>query len=487
MDDVKAQPADKAMRILLYTALAFFLTLTGVLAFFAMQSPTGNGGPKVVLSIDTGGSTNAADGLSGSNAAAMNESATAGPTDVAPAAGSNNTETVIASTSAERPEPIEPQPESQVAGNPPGTSNAEQPQTEPQQPVAERNADAPVNAIEAVPFAPRQAVATPTTAEERPSQAIASLNRGVAQSTADNTATEPHSGRAEIGATNVATVEDTTAPAPSTAAPQMAAPAATPAVAQVPPLPMRRPSTPPPVRIATAEGWGTSTTNAANVGNPGGIRVAILLRGIGQDRRDSTEAITKLPGAVSFGVVASDDGEDLANKAREKGHEIVVQLPADLDTSSSTGFDFLSSGSNDNAARVKAVISRLKGSTGVTVVAGNKVLQSKEVLHLVLTDIKQRNIVFIGEGTNSHALARELAAELKIRYGNAAVILDTQPTPDGIKAALNRLVQAAQKKGSAIGVGYVSPETIEQIQAWSQGLAAQGITLVPAVSLAGAL
>ena len=41
------------MRVLLYTATAFFVVLGGVFAFYAFQGPEQPGGAKVVLSIDS--------------------------------------------------------------------------------------------------------------------------------------------------------------------------------------------------------------------------------------------------------------------------------------------------------------------------------------------------------------------------------------------------------------------------------------------------
>lgn len=506
LDAIHAQPADKAMRVLFYTALAFFLALTGVLSFFALQSPVGGGGAKIVLSIDTAGMPKDASIQSSTNDLfAEDELRPPQPRPAAPATATvttdgGNSEPAAAAQSPVQSAMAEPRIEEPLpsSAGAPVMTQPEQTAPEPSvSPSAVSNTPhSPEDVADALPFRRQEQTQQipPQQTQEKP-QAVASLERVPATVASEKEPTDISVGKNESGVANLATVEDSpatevTPPSALSAKPQPATPvAAAPVVPQPvsPPLPMRRPSTPPPARVATAEGWGTSTTNAVAPGAPGGARVAILLRGIGQDRRDSQDAISKLPGAISLGVLATDDGEEMAKRAREKGHEIIVQLPMDLDTSPSA-LDFLSSSApKDNAARMQAALGRFKSYSGVTTPAGNKLLQSKDALRPIMQDIKSRNIVFIGEGTNSHALVREMAAELKIRYGNAAVIIDTQPTPDGIKAALGRLVQVAQKRGSAIGIGYVSSETVDQLQAWSQGLAAQGVTLVPAVSLASTL
>jgi polysaccharide deacetylase 2 family uncharacterized protein YibQ len=72
---------------------------------------------------------------------------------------------------------------------------------------------------------------------------------------------------------------------------------------------------------------------------------------------------------------------------------------------------------------------------------------------------------------------------MNLRYGNASIVIDTNPTPDAIKKSLQRLIATARKNGSAIGIGSVNNVTIEQLQAWSKELATSGVTLVPVGAL----
>jgi polysaccharide deacetylase 2 family uncharacterized protein YibQ len=227
------------------------------------------------------------------------------------------------------------------------------------------------------------------------------------------------------------------------------------------------------------KGWRTEVSN-------GGVRVALLIRGIGKDQRDSQEAIQKLPPAISLGFVPNSRGLAMANKARSLGHEIVLQLPLETKSSGSNlfGVNIFSAGTPEpNTEKISGTLNHFQG-TGVTSVGGGKLLQSREALRPIMEHIKARNLVYIAEGTNSHAVVRQLAQELNIRYGNAAVIIDTHPTPNGVRAALDRLVAIAKKRGSAIGIGFASATTIEQIRSWSHELASKGVKLVPAATLA---
>jgi polysaccharide deacetylase 2 family uncharacterized protein YibQ len=277
--------------------------------------------------------------------------------------------------------------------------------------------------------------------------------------------------------------------APSVAAPANAVAAAVPAPAgPPPPMPLRRTET----KTAAVGGWGntkvTKAEAAAAALKP--ARVAILLRGVGRDDRNSSDAVTKLPPAISLAVMPFPGGaQNWARKASEQGHELIVQLPlepTDYPNSNPGPETLLSSASADqNASRLNTVLGRFEGYSGVTNFLGGKMLQSKAALRPILEEVKSRGLIYIGEGNNNnHALVRGLAGEVGLRYGGANVVIDAQPAPAAIQAALEKLVAIARKEGSAIGLGYASRATIEQLETWSRALVSQGVTLVPVGTLA---
>jgi polysaccharide deacetylase 2 family uncharacterized protein YibQ len=525
------------MRVLFYTATIFFLTLFGGLGYFAVQ-PTNSGGSRVVLNIDTSG------GAAQSTAGALNSGDTARSEDVRqtgePAAtvttkenasmtgaeaektelsrfsrpvtkfeGENNSpsdntssnnvssDSRVASTENNGAQSATTEAEpSDNFSNIPGTLVDMEPNK--QQVANAETAGASRN--DGVQSTVTSSDATPPSQETAPEESVAAKVETITPSSstdqpqvtkAEPAQTEPAQTENGAGKTdtefsaNLGAIEDAVPEQPhQQAAPQTSLNAAPTSTMPIPPLPVRRPAIPAPIKTAALQGWGTEVT-ATDGTTGGGIRVAILIRGIGQDRRDSYDAINKLPAAISLGFVANDDGEEMAGKARELGHEVIVQLPLDANESTAA-FDLLGSSTSQNAERMGTMLNRFNGLNGVTNITGGKLLQSKEALRPIMEDIKARNLVYIAEGNNNHAVVRQLAQELNVRYGNAAVVIDTHPTPDGIKAALDRLVVVAQKRGSAIGIGFANATTIEQLQVWSQELATKGVTLVPASSLSQA-
>jgi polysaccharide deacetylase 2 family uncharacterized protein YibQ len=254
---------------------------------------------------------------------------------------------------------------------------------------------------------------------------------------------------------------------------------------------VRKPNIPLDDRTAANSWSGTqyAATDAVETSTKPPARIGILLRGVGRNDLDSADAIGSLPSAISLGFWPyASQGGILAARARERGHEVIVQLPLEPNDypASNAGPDTLltSAPPEQNAQRLQAVLQRFEGTSGVTNLMGGKMLHAKTPLKPVLQDLKERGLLYLGENSNSHGTVKELARELNLRYGAADVMIDAQPSAEAIDKALARLVTIARQRGSAIGIGNASVVTVQQVHEWSDTLAAQGISLVPIGALA---
>lgn len=507
------------MKTLFYTATAVFITLAGVIAFFALQTPASSvGGARIVLDVDASGMPAAGkDGEAAALDPYANEqddkpadAEAPAPADVTENGGADAQQANAAIVQDDLVAPEAPPaetsraegaPDEEIPALPPGTALAGLDQAQPlfrevpanTQPTAAPDATDP------------EAPAEVATAEE-PVQETAPRAPGETEPDADPglpgtnlaavreeplPADERHElrGAADIAPQDTAAASPQSLPAEEpqpTAAPVEEFQAAVPPPPPPPPIPRRRPSDIP----GAADGsWAGVQFATTEVIAPRPARIAILLRGVGRNEQDGADAIAKLPSAVSLGFLPyAGESARLASEAREKGHEIIVQLPlepADYPTSNPGPDTLLTSlRPEENAARLQAVLNRFEGHTGVTNFMGGKMLQSKGALKPVLEDIKARGLVYVGESNNSHNTVRQVAREINLRYGAAQVLIDTQANPDAIEKALSRLASIARQRGSAIGIGSASAMTIEQVQVWSEKLATQGITLVPVGALA---
>jgi polysaccharide deacetylase 2 family uncharacterized protein YibQ len=104
----------------------------------------------------------------------------------------------------------------------------------------------------------------------------------------------------------------------------------------------------------------------------------------------------------------------------------------------------------------------------------------------ILTEIAARGLGYLDDGASPRSVARDVAATLGMPAARADLIIDADPSPEAIEAALARLIDRARKHGSAIGVALVSPMNVEHLARGANGLESKGVALVPLSALLSA-
>lgn len=216
-------------------------------------------------------------------------------------------------------------------------------------------------------------------------------------------------------------------------------------------------------------------------GSRAGPRVAILIGGMGLDRAATQDAALATPPAVTFGFAPyGPDLEAQVRKAREAGHEIVLQLP--MEDVEGTGGDLshrLSTGKPGNADRLKWLLARCTGYAGVANYLGGRFLADEQALAPVLRDLSARGLFFVDDGSARRSLAPALADETGLPVLRADIVLDANPAPASIAAALTRLESIARERGLAVGTASALPATIALVARFAETLKSEGIVLVP--------
>lgn len=217
---------------------------------------------------------------------------------------------------------------------------------------------------------------------------------------------------------------------------------------------------------------------------PGAPRVALMIGGLGLNAEGTANAIAKLPGAVSLGFAPyGGDVEREAAEAREAGHETLLQAPMEpfAYPADNPGPHTLLDAASDpeNLNSLHWLMSRFAGYVGVVNHLGGKFTADAHALSPVLAEIAARGLVYLDDGSSPRSLAREIASTLDLPSASADVVIDADPAPEAIEAALTRLEALARSRGSAIGVAAARPASVERIARWSAGLEAIGVALVP--------
>jgi len=218
---------------------------------------------------------------------------------------------------------------------------------------------------------------------------------------------------------------------------------------------------------------------------PGRPSVALLVGGIGMSLADSTAAIDTLPQAITLAVAPyGASTTKLLHRIQTKGHEYLLSVPMEpqsfpLDDPDSATALMTSLTETEANARLRAILARVPGAAGLTntlgPLLGERLMAEPDLFGAVQHTATENGFFFLEAG----------AQPLSMRGRQADVVLDDdQVTAATLQERLDRLTKIALDKGSAVGIiALPRPVALERVAAWSRGLSAQGVDLVPVSAL----
>jgi len=212
--------------------------------------------------------------------------------------------------------------------------------------------------------------------------------------------------------------------------------------------------------------------------------VAIVIGGLGVGAAKTTDAIMKLPGAVTLAFTPyGADPSKLAERARAQRHEILLQIPMepydypDNDPGPQTLLATL--GPDQNLDRLYWHMSRLQGYVGVANFMGARFVATENAMQPIVGEAAKRGLAFFDDGAAPRSVASALATGQAMPFAKGDVAIDAVPTAVEIDHALAKLESLAKERGTAIGTASALPVSIERLGAWIKGLDSKGILLVP--------
>ena len=212
--------------------------------------------------------------------------------------------------------------------------------------------------------------------------------------------------------------------------------------------------------------------------------VAIVVGGLGVGAAKTTEAIMKLPPAVTLAFTPyGSDPAKLAERARAQRHEILLQIPMepfdypDNDPGPQTLLTTL--GLEQNLDRLYWHLSRFQGYAGVANFMGARFVVNDAVMQPIIREAAKRGLGYLDDGSAPRSVAPALAAGQAMPFARADLSIDAVPTALEIDRSLGKLESLAKERGVAIGVASALPVSIERLAVWLRALEGHGIMLVP--------
>ena len=235
------------------------------------------------------------------------------------------------------------------------------------------------------------------------------------------------------------------------------------------------------LKPASAYAAGSDAERAKAMKTPS---IAIVIGGLGVGAAKTTDAIMKLPAAVTLGFTpyGSDPGK-LVERARAQRHEVLLQLPMEPfdypDNDPGPQTLLATATAEQNLDRLQWHMSRIQGYVGVANFMGARFVATDAAMQPVLRDAGKRGLAYFDDGAAPRSVGQGVAEGAAMPFARADLGIDTVPTSADIDKALAKLESLAKERGYAVGTASALPISIERIGAWAKALESRGIMLVP--------
>jgi polysaccharide deacetylase 2 family uncharacterized protein YibQ len=170
--------------------------------------------------------------------------------------------------------------------------------------------------------------------------------------------------------------------------------------------------------------------------------------------------LSKLPPNVTFAFTPyGNDLDNLVARAREKGHEVLLQVPMephdypDNDPGPQTLLSSLSA--EQNVDRLHWLFSRMQGYVGIANFMGSRFTAHDAALAPVLREVSRRGLIYVDDSSSPRSQAAQ------------------------IDNALKRLESIARDRGMAVGFSSALPASIDRISKWAKAAQGRGFVLIP--------
>lgn len=241
-------------------------------------------------------------------------------------------------------------------------------------------------------------------------------------------------------------------------------------------------------------GWMPWIANSRRF-DPAGppARVGLLMIDLGASEPLMRRAIEELPGEVSLAFLpATPDLPRWLMRARERGHETYLMLPAeDPSGLAERGLKPIETSADapENLRRLRIAMARAEGYVGFVVRSPGPVPRSEATLRPLIREIADRGLAVVEINPSPEtAILQRLTVEFGAGYARSTNILDYRLASDGVAGSLDRLVawtgasEPERTPRHAFGVMQPDNGAIDAVVAWHRRLAAPAtVSLVPII------
>jgi uncharacterized protein len=210
-------------------------------------------------------------------------------------------------------------------------------------------------------------------------------------------------------------------------------------------------------------------------------RLAIIIDDIGYNQAQSERA-ARLNGKFTLSVLPfTPYGFSSAQLAHSHGKELMLHLPMSAINHQPLGRGGLVSGMQKAAFLevIRQDLASIPHIKGVNNHMGSRLTQEAEPMQWLMSELRTRDLYFVDSRTSAQTKAFDIAKQYQLPALKRDVFLDDINEPKAIEYQLNRAIQLAKSRGSAVAIGHPYPATLQVLSDVIQRIGQEGVTLVP--------
>ena len=205
---------------------------------------------------------------------------------------------------------------------------------------------------------------------------------------------------------------------------------------------------------------------------------------------NNVEALLKIDRPVTLAVLPhlrySKEISELVRK-NGKNYDVILHLPLESKSGKAPEQDTIRR--NMKKERVLSIlkddIEEVSGIIGVSNHQGSKATENREIMEIILEELKKRNLFFLDSRTTPVSVCGSISGKIGLRYAERDVFLDLAQKKEEkqyrayIKKQIRELMRVAKTKGSAIAIGHDRKLTLEVIKDSIADIEKENIKIVP--------
>lgn len=215
-------------------------------------------------------------------------------------------------------------------------------------------------------------------------------------------------------------------------------------------------------------------------------KVAFIIDDLGYET-EVAKKIMELEFPVALSILPFlQRSEFIAEEGKKNNQEIMLHLPMEPNNSDADpGPGAIKSDMSEEEIRlaVRECILDFPYAIGVNNHMGSKITEDREIMEIVLEEIKEYNLFFIDSITTKGSIAYEVAQEMEIKSAVRSVFLDNENDMQYIKGQMLEVQETALRGGEVIAIGHSRINTFYVLKRMVPELIKAGIEIVPVSEL----